>query len=341
MAYQAFSYRQDSAVPPFPDDKPIIVFDGYCALCSGWANLVLRYDRRGAFRLLTAQAPLGQALYAHYGLGGDDYQSNLLLQNGHVFIKSEGSILMACGLGWPWRAAGLLRGVPLAWRDSLYDWIARNRIRWFGARDACYLPGPEHAARFITQDATEATQFAAHENKGLFEELLGSVFDSLPDTVQELHRGSGPGTWSGQAQVERGPGLVARCMAKIVGFPVASEGIAVDVVVERQGGSERWQRRFGTQRFASNLSTGKSASSRMLVESFGPLRFQIELMPANDRLNWVLRGGSLWGIKLPRFLLPRGETYEYEADGRFHFHVELLHPLAGLVVRYRGWLTPT
>ena len=256
MTFQAFSYRQDANVPPFADDKPIIVFDGYCALCSGWANFVLRHDRRKVFRLLTAQSPLGQALYAHYGLGGDDYQTNLLLQDGHVFIKSEGSILMARGLGWPWRAAGLLRLLPLTWRDRLYDWIAKNRIRWFGSRDACYLPSPEDAARFVTPGAPA---FA-----GLFEELLGDDFDNLPAAVQALHRSTGPRVWSGQAQVQRGQGLVARCIAKLVGFPTASEGVALEVLIERQGQVERWQRSFGTKRFASSLSAGERASRRTL-----------------------------------------------------------------------------
>jgi predicted DCC family thiol-disulfide oxidoreductase YuxK len=154
MDLQAFSYLQDAAVPPFADDKPIIVFDGFCVLCSGWANFVLRHDRRKTFRLLAAQSQLGQALYAHYGLGGDDYESNLLLKDGKVFIKSQGSILMACGLGWPWRVAALLRIVPLSWRDRLYDWVASNRLRWFGSRDACYLPDPEDADRFIAAGKT-------------------------------------------------------------------------------------------------------------------------------------------------------------------------------------------
>ncbi|MDB5847620.1 MAG: hypothetical protein JWP29_1372 [Rhodoferax sp.] len=149
MALPPFSYRHDRAVPPFPDDKPIIVFDGHCVLCSGWANFVLRHDRRRAYRLLAAQSPLGEALYAHYGLAGADYQSNLLVQGGSVFIKTEGSIRMAQGLGWPWRAAALLRVVPLAWRDRLYDWVAHNRIRWFGRSEACYLPAAEDADRFI------------------------------------------------------------------------------------------------------------------------------------------------------------------------------------------------
>ena len=57
-----YSYRGDASVPPFPDDKPVIIFDGYCALCSGSASFVLRHDAEGACRLLPAQSPLGLAL---------------------------------------------------------------------------------------------------------------------------------------------------------------------------------------------------------------------------------------------------------------------------------------
>ena len=145
-----YSYRKDAQVPPFPDDKPIIVFDGHCVLCSGWANFVLRHDKNKTYRLLAAQSPLGQALYQHYGLVGDDYQSNLLIQDGSVFIKSDGTIRMFSGLGWPWRAMGLLRAIPRAWRDRLYDWVARNRLKWFGRQEVCYLPDPENSDRFIS-----------------------------------------------------------------------------------------------------------------------------------------------------------------------------------------------
>jgi predicted DCC family thiol-disulfide oxidoreductase YuxK len=58
----AFSYRSDTSVPPFPDDHPIIFFDGYCVLCSGFARFVLRHDHQGQFRLAAAQSPLGQAV---------------------------------------------------------------------------------------------------------------------------------------------------------------------------------------------------------------------------------------------------------------------------------------
>ena len=145
-----YSYRDDPAVPKFLDSNPIIVFDGYCALCSGWANFVLKHDKAKNYRLLSAQSALGQAIYAHYGMDTKDFETNLLIANGRVWLKSEGSIRMAEGLGFPWRVAGLARVLPLAWRDKLYGFVARNRFAWFGRRNTCYLPTVEHQDRFLS-----------------------------------------------------------------------------------------------------------------------------------------------------------------------------------------------
>ncbi|MBI3896982.1 MAG: DUF393 domain-containing protein [Gammaproteobacteria bacterium] len=145
----AYSYRTDSAVPDFPDDRPLIVFDGYCALCSGWARFVLCHDRKKLFRLLPAQSVLGRAIYLHYGLDPEDYETNILIADGLAWFKSEGSIRMAQALGFPWSLTGMLRILPLAIRDRLYAFIARNRLRLFGRRTTCYLVEPGHEDRFL------------------------------------------------------------------------------------------------------------------------------------------------------------------------------------------------
>jgi predicted DCC family thiol-disulfide oxidoreductase YuxK len=137
-------------VPPFPDERPIIVFDGYCAMCSGWANFVLRHDPRGIYRLLCAQSPLGHALYLHYGIDPQvDYETNILIADGHAWFRSESSIRMLTGLGWPWRLAAAFRILPGFLRDPMYDFIARNRLRFFGKRETCYLPQQQYADRFL------------------------------------------------------------------------------------------------------------------------------------------------------------------------------------------------
>jgi predicted DCC family thiol-disulfide oxidoreductase YuxK len=150
MKYAAYSYRHDDTVPDFPDETPIIVFDGHCVLCSGWAHFVLRHDRKKMFRLLPAQTKLGTALYRHYGLDPEDYETNILIENGLAWFKSEGSIRMCAHLGFPWSLARLLRILPLSWRDRLYGIVARNRLKWFGRRETCFLAAPGHEDRFLS-----------------------------------------------------------------------------------------------------------------------------------------------------------------------------------------------
>ncbi len=146
---EPFSYRSDPAVPSFPDDRPIIIFDGYCALCSGFAQFVLKHDREGVYRLLRAQSDLGRALYVHYGLDPEDYETNILVEDGIAWFKSEGSIRMAEGLGFPWSMAKAFRILPLPIRDRLYEFVARNRLRIFGKRETCYLPDPTYRGRLL------------------------------------------------------------------------------------------------------------------------------------------------------------------------------------------------
>jgi predicted DCC family thiol-disulfide oxidoreductase YuxK len=146
-----YEYRADPAVPGFADERFVIVFDGKCVLCSSFAQFILRKDRHARFRLLAAQSELGSALYRHLGLDPVSYETYVLLQDGKAYFRSEASIRIVDGLGGAWSLfATLARLVPASLRDALYNVIARNRPRWFGAREQCYLPEPSQADRFLS-----------------------------------------------------------------------------------------------------------------------------------------------------------------------------------------------
>jgi predicted DCC family thiol-disulfide oxidoreductase YuxK len=73
-----------------------------------------------------------------------------LLEEGRAFFRSEAAIRIFEGLGGPYRLACVGRVLPLRARDGLYNFVARNRFRWFGRRQTCYLPDPSQADRFIS-----------------------------------------------------------------------------------------------------------------------------------------------------------------------------------------------
>ncbi len=127
----------------------VIVFDGVCALCNRWVRFLLRFDRRGRYRFAAMQGEQGSALLRSHGLDPRDPASFLLLDAQGAWTDTDAILRVLAGLGGAWRLSGVLRMVPRRWRDAAYRMLARNRYRWFGRHDACHLPAPEQAARFL------------------------------------------------------------------------------------------------------------------------------------------------------------------------------------------------
>ena len=140
---------RDVALGDIAGRDPLIVFDGECVLCSTQAQFVLRHDHERRFRLTTAQGEIGRALYGRLGLPTDVYHTMLLIADGRALMHSDAVLAIAGGLGWPWRAAAILRLVPRALRDRLYRFVARNRYRWFGRHDVCWRPAPDVMDRIL------------------------------------------------------------------------------------------------------------------------------------------------------------------------------------------------
>jgi len=132
-----------------PPDAPIVVFDGVCNLCSRWVRFVLAHDRPGRFRFAAMQSEAGRRLLARHGLDPEDPVSLLLVEGGGAYTDSEAIIRVLAAFSGPWRFAEGLRLVPAFVRDPLYRLVARNRYRWFGRRDACVVPSPDVAERFL------------------------------------------------------------------------------------------------------------------------------------------------------------------------------------------------
>jgi hypothetical protein len=177
--------------------------------------------------------------------------------------------------------------------------------------------------------------------KPLYHRILGEAFETLPPSLRALHRlGDGRKIVRGRGRVERGKGLLARLVAGLFGFPPEADDIPVTVTFTPKGKNELWERDFGGRRFSSRQLQGKGRSAGLVEERFGPFGFGLALVTEGCRLHLVVRNWNLLGLPLPRFLAPGGNSYESEEDGHFHFHVEIAHPLFGLIVRYRGWLVP-
>ena len=145
----------------------------------------------------------------------------------------------------------------------------------------------------------------------------------------------------GFAEVERGTGLLSRLAGALFGFPEAGHDVPVQVAFTTRDGGEHWQRSFAGRCFSSLQTEGRGRAARLLTERFGPVAVDLALVVDGTRLRLAVRRWRLLGLPMPLAWAPGSEAYEDVEDGRFRFHVEIGHPLTGLIVRYRGWLAPT
>ncbi len=172
----------------------------------------------------------------------------------------------------------------------------------------------------------------------LYQRLLGSAWQTLPAPLADLHSCKQA---EGLAKVEVGKNLFARLIVKIFGFPNAGQDIPVQVSFQTKDGGEDWRRTFAEKSFSSFQSEGQGLSDKLLSEKFGAFTFGLALIVEPEKLSLIIRRWRIFGIPLPLALSPLGNSSEYVEDGKFRFHVEIKHPLIGLIVRYQGWLTPT
>ncbi|MEP7456902.1 DUF4166 domain-containing protein [Phyllobacterium sp. SB3] len=172
-------------------------------------------------------------------------------------------------------------------------------------------------------------------SKELFQRITGTSWANLPKEIRDLHNTSRA---SGMASVERGHGFLARCIAFFAGFPENLPNTPVTVDFIKTGNDEIWLRDFGGDRFSSRQLAGQGRYHGLLCERFGPITFAMALECTDQRLTLRMRHWDFFGFPLPMFLCPVSNSYEYVDDGRMHFNVEISHPLAGLIVHYRGWL---
>ena len=188
-------------------------------------------------------------------------------------------------------------------------------------------------------DLAVSTRIVEADRPTLFQTALGDRWERLAPQAQALHSVQDTESFSGVAQVACGRSPLARLAAWFFGFPPAGEDVALTVTKTRTDKGEIWERNFNGRRFRSHCTP--AAKPYRYRERFWPFDYELDLPVENGCMGLPVRRGWFLGVPIPRFLLPRSDSKEYVAEGKFHFDVELNAPLGGgLIVRYRGALTP-
>ncbi len=133
-----------------PKDKKIIIFDGLCNLCDASVQKVIKHDSKDIFRFVASQSTLGQEIIKYLGIDTTKTDSIILYQPGVAYYyKAEAAFEIAKDLGGVFVFGGLISWLPNTILDAMYDYVARNRYKWYGKKEACMVPTKEILNKFL------------------------------------------------------------------------------------------------------------------------------------------------------------------------------------------------
>jgi predicted DCC family thiol-disulfide oxidoreductase YuxK len=130
-------------------ENPVILFDGVCNLCNNSVQFVIKHDAAKKFRFAALQSDTGQALLKQYNLPSTGFDSFVLIQNDKTYLKSTAALTVAKQLKGIVKLLYIFIIVPVFIRNFFYNFIAKNRYKWFGKQETCMMPTAELKSRFL------------------------------------------------------------------------------------------------------------------------------------------------------------------------------------------------
>jgi predicted DCC family thiol-disulfide oxidoreductase YuxK len=132
------------------EEKSVVLFDGVCNLCNSSIDFIITRDRKDRFLVGALQEEAGKKLLSRFEVNPEYLDSLVLIEGDQIFFRSTAALKIAKNLPglWAWLYGFIV--IPEGIRDVVYDWIGRNRYRWFGKKSTCRLPSPEEKAKFLT-----------------------------------------------------------------------------------------------------------------------------------------------------------------------------------------------
>ena len=131
------------------NSEEIVVFDGLCNFCSGSVLFIIRRDPGMYFRFVASQSPKGRKLVKELGIGDLASHSIILVSKRKIFQKSDAALQISRRLRGLWPLFYGFIILPRAFRDFFYELVARNRYRFYGMRDQCFVPDRAIRDRFL------------------------------------------------------------------------------------------------------------------------------------------------------------------------------------------------
>ena len=133
-----------------PKNKQLIFFDGVCILCNTSVNYIIKYDKKNVFRFVALQSEIGQKIVKEFNIDPKKTDSIILFsEEQKLSYKSTAALKIANHLNFPFNILVVFLIIPPFIRNWVYDYIAKNRYKWYGKRKECMVPTAELKNKFI------------------------------------------------------------------------------------------------------------------------------------------------------------------------------------------------
>ena len=133
-----------------PPNKKIIIFDGVCNLCNSAVQFIIKHDKKDVFRFVALQSEKGQEILTYIGIDSKKIDSIVLYEPGVAYyFKSDAVLQIAKSLNGIYSLVVVFKIIPIGIRNELYDYIAKNRYKWYGKKESCMMPTPELEIKFL------------------------------------------------------------------------------------------------------------------------------------------------------------------------------------------------
>jgi len=130
--------------------KQLILFDGVCNLCNNTVQYVIKHDKNNMFMFAALQSDIGKQVINEFNIDATKVDSILLYSKEKgISYKSSAALKIANGLGFPYNLMSTFFIVPPFIRNWVYDYVAKNRYKWYGKKDTCMVPTPELQVKFL------------------------------------------------------------------------------------------------------------------------------------------------------------------------------------------------
>lgn len=128
----------------------IVFFDGVCNLCSESVQFIIKNDHKNQFKFSSLQSDFAQKTLANKNITEiSNSRTIILLTNKNIFAKSGAVLRIVRYLKFPLNLLYFLIIVPPFIRNVIYDYISKNRYRWFGKKVECWIPDETLKYKFI------------------------------------------------------------------------------------------------------------------------------------------------------------------------------------------------